>query len=105
MKFIFKIKIKGGHSEQDYIKAWKAGSTIIQKSLGAKGTVLYRKISEPGTLIAIAEWENKELRDKAMKELDENLELKETLNKHKDFADLEVVGNFEEIARVSPSNI
>lgn len=102
MKFIFKIKIKNGHTEEDYIEAWRKGSSIIQESVGTKGTKLYRKINEPGTLIAIAEWESKELRDKAMKKLDQDLELQEVLTKHREYGDIEIIGNFDEIASVEP---
>lgn len=101
MKFIFKIKIKGRHSEQEYISAWKKGSAVIQTSDGAQGTVLYRKIGEPGTLIAIAEWESKESRDIAMKKLDAmDSETQKILNWHKNYGEVEILGNFEEIDRV-----
>lgn len=103
MKFIFKIKIREGHTEQEYIEAWKKGSAIIQNSEGAKGTILYRKINETETLIAIAEWESKELRDKAMKKLDEaDAEIQKVLNRHKEYGETEILGNFEEIGRVIP---
>lgn len=104
MKFIFTIKIKEGHSEKEYIDAWKKGSAIIQTSEGAQGTVLYRKIGEPGTLIAIATWKSKALRDIAMKKLDEaEPEIRMVLNKHKEYGATEILGNFEEIDRVDPS--
>lgn len=103
MKFIFKIKIKERHSEQEYVDAWKKGSAIIQASEGAKGTVLYRKIGEPGVLIAIAEWESKELRDAAMKKLHEaEPEIQAILNRHIEYGERENLGNFEEIDRVEP---
>ncbi|MDO8621498.1 MAG: antibiotic biosynthesis monooxygenase [Candidatus Levybacteria bacterium] len=103
MKFIFEIRIRNGHTEQEYIDAWKKGSGIIQVSEGAEGTVLYRKIGEPGTLLAIASWESKEVRDVAMKKLDEaGLEVKEVLDNHNNYGDTNIIGNFEEIARVEP---
>lgn len=101
MKFIFTIRIKEGHSEAEYIDAWKKGSAIIQQSTGAKGTILYRNLNEPNTFIAIAEWESKEARDAAMKKLqEEGIEVQTLLKKHKDFGNTETLGNFEEIARV-----
>ena len=101
MKFIFTVKIKEGHTEQEYIDAWKNGSSIIQKSLGAKGTTLYRKIGEPGNLIAIAEWDSKEARDAAMKKLDEADEkTKKILKRHRDFGETKILGNYEEVASV-----
>ena len=103
MKFIFEIKIREGHTGQEYMDAWKKGSAIIQNSKGAKGTILYRKISEPGMLIAIAEWESRELRDAAMEKLDEaGLEVQEVLDNHKNYGDTNIIGNFEEVARVEP---
>ena len=103
MKFIFKIKIKEGHSEQEYIDAWKKGSAIIQASEGAQGTALYRKIGEPGTLIAIATWESKEARDTAMKKLKEvEPTIRAILDKHTEYGNRENLGNFEEVGRVDP---
>lgn len=103
MKFIFKVKIKKGHTEQEYVGAWKRGSTRIQKSEGAKGTVLYRNISEPGKLLAIATWQSKVARDAAMQQLDAaGSQTQEILHAHKTYGDTEIIGNFEEIARVEP---
>ncbi|MBI4118404.1 MAG: antibiotic biosynthesis monooxygenase [Parcubacteria group bacterium] len=103
MKFIFRVQIRTEHTEQEYVDAWRKGSAAIQKSAGAKGTVLYRNLDEPGTLIAIAEWESKEARDIAMKKLhSESAEIQNTLDRHKEFGDIEVIGNFEEVARIEP---
>ena len=102
MKFIFKITTKEGDSEQDYIDSWGKGSSIIQGSNGAQGTILYRKINEPGVFFAIATWESKEARDIAMKKLDLLVpEFQVILNKHKECGNIEVLGNFEEVARVN----
>ncbi|MBI4120835.1 MAG: antibiotic biosynthesis monooxygenase [Parcubacteria group bacterium] len=103
IKFIFTINIKEGHSVEEYIAAWKRGSAIIQASEGAGGTVLYRKIDEPGTLIAIATWESKELRDVAMKKLDAAPpDIQAVLHRHKEYGATEILGSFEEIDRVDP---
>ena len=104
MKYIFEIKIKEGFTEGQYIEAWKSGSSLIQKSEGAQGTILYKNIYEPGKLLAIATWESKEKRDTAMKKLkEETLEVLEVLNKHDEFAERNTIGNFEEVARVDPN--
>jgi hypothetical protein len=103
MKFIFKIKIKEGCTEQEYIDAWKKGSALIQKLPGARGTKLHRKIDESGILIAIAEWKSKELRDVAMQKLDQEPQnVQFVLHKHKEYGETEVLGNFEEIETVLP---
>ena len=70
MIYVFEIKIKKGSKIDEYVSAWKTGSAIIQKMPGAHGTRLYSKIGDAKTLLAIAEWESKEARDKAMSKLD-----------------------------------
>ena len=97
MKFIFEVIIKGGHTEEEYVNAWKKGSEIIQASPGAQGTILYKKIDEPNKLVAIATWASKEERDLAMKKL---RDAGAQIDLHKEFGDTHALGNFEEIARV-----
>ena len=100
---LFRSTVKEGHREKDYVESWKRGSSIIQESTGAEGTVLYRKIGDPCTFLAIATWKSKEVRDVAMNKLDEGgLEVREVLDKHKTHGDIEIIGNFEEIERVKP---
>lgn len=104
MKFIFLVKIKEGCSAEDYIEAWKKGSEIIQKSEGARGTALYKKVDDSGSFIAIAEWESEEARKKAMQKLDEaGLEVQQVRHKHKDYGDMEALGYFEEVSRMEPA--
>jgi len=106
MKFLFTIKIKDGASEQDYINAWERGSAIIQSSEGAEGTVLYRKIGEPGTLLAIATWKSKEARDAAMERLAEaGLKTQKILDAHKEYGITNILGNYEGITSVGPGGI
>lgn len=97
MKYIFEVRIKDGHSVEEYAIAWKNGSAIIQKQPGARGTRLHRKIGEPNTLLAIAEWESKEARDKAMAELKNSDEpTTATLHKHRKFGDFTKIGEYDE---------
>lgn len=63
MKFIFEVRIKPGHTAEQYADAWVRASEIIQRAPGARGTLLHRKIGDPGTLIAIASWDTKDSRD------------------------------------------
>lgn len=103
MKFIFEIKLKPGVSAEEYKSAWEKGSAVIQKELGARGTKLHRKIEDPNTLLAIAIWESKELRDQAMERLKAvDVELEQVLNKHRELADFKWIGHFEEIGEVNP---
>lgn len=103
IKYIFEIKIRIGYTAQEYIDAWKKGSAIIQKTKGAKGTILFRKLGDQRTLLAIATWESKEARDAAMKQLkSEKLEIREIIDKHKKYATFNQLGYFEEMAQVSP---
>ncbi|MBI4414935.1 MAG: antibiotic biosynthesis monooxygenase [Candidatus Kerfeldbacteria bacterium] len=101
MKFLFTIKLKPGATEQQYVDAWKKGSAIIQQSEGAQGTVLYRSLDGLGRFIAIATWESKAARDAAMKKLKEAaLGVRQILNRHKEFGETTILGNFEEVAEV-----
>lgn len=102
MKFIFKVKVKKGHTKKQYIDAWKRGSTLIQKSTGAQGIILYQNKDKPNSLLAIATWKSKKARDAAMKQLHRsNPKTKEIITAHRKHADTIVIGNFEEIAAVN----
>ncbi len=97
MKFIFEVRIKAGHIEDEYVEAWKNGSAIIQKQPGAQGTKLFRKFDEPRVLVAIANWESKEAREAAMKNLEKaDPQTKEILDMHTRYGDITVIGAFEE---------
>ena len=59
MRFVFQVKIKQGHTVEEYAEAWEQASAVIQKMPGARGTYLHRGISDPATLLAMAEWDSK----------------------------------------------
>lgn len=103
MKYVFEIAIKDGHTAQEYIDAWKAGSALIQAQAGAQGTTLHRKLGEPHTLLAIATWMSKAARDAAMARLDQAPpDVRRAVHRHRDLADIRILGHFEEIERVDP---
>jgi hypothetical protein len=52
-------------------------------------------------LIAIAEWESKELRDQAMAELEANSDTQEIIRKHRDYAEINLIGEYYEISSSS----
>lgn len=97
MKFVFEISIKPGHTVDEYVRAWRRGSAIIQKEPGAKGTRLHGKIGDPDKLLAIASWESKQMRDEAMARLSKaDLTTREIINKHLEFGELRLIGEYEE---------
>jgi hypothetical protein len=65
MKFVFAIRIKPGHTVEEYAAVWSRGSTIIQRAPSAQGTKLHRKMGEPNVLLVIASWDSKTSRDAA----------------------------------------
>ncbi|SES96849.1 antibiotic biosynthesis monooxygenase family protein [Marinobacter segnicrescens] len=94
MKFIFEVRIKDGHTAEEYADAWVRASELIQQAPGARGTELHRKIGDPNTLIAIASWESKAQRD-AM-EGQHNPEIAEIIRSAAPFVDITPVGEFED---------
>ncbi len=94
MKFIFEVKVKPGYSVEEYAANWVRASEIIQRTPGALGTRLYRKIGEPDTLLAIASWTSKEARD--AKDDSRDQLVREILSMHYERCEITVIGEFEE---------
>ena len=96
MKYVFLIRIKQGHTLEEYVEAWKCASAVIQRTPGALGTRLHRALGDPRTLLAIAEWESKEARDEAMAHLKQDpIEMK-AIGRHLKYGDFSLVGEFDE---------
>lgn len=51
MKFIFEVRMKPGYTVEEYAEAWLRASEIIQRTPGARGTFLHRKIGAPDNLV------------------------------------------------------
>jgi heme-degrading monooxygenase HmoA len=94
VKFIFEVRVKDGHTAEEYADAWVRASELIQQAPGARGTELHRKVGDPNTLIAIASWESKEQRD-AM-EGKHNPEIAEIIRSAAPFVDITPIGEFED---------
>ena len=94
MKFIFEVRVKDGHTAEEYAEAWVRASKIIQQAPGARGTELHRKIGDPNTLIAIASWESKEQRD-AMESLP-SPEVDDIIRRAAPYVDITPIGEFED---------
>jgi len=88
------------NQENLFIQQWQKGSDIIQSYPGARGTKLFRKSGEVGTLYAMAEWESKDYRNSAMARIKaDHPDADEILHGHNVFLDShESLGEFECIA-------
>lgn len=94
MKFIFEVRVKDGHTAEEYADAWVRASELIQQAPGARGTALHRKIGAPDTLIAIACWDSKAARD-AM-EAKHDSSVAEIIRSVAPFVEITPLGEFEE---------
>lgn len=92
MKFIFRVRIRPGHSAEEYAAAWVRASEIIQRASGARGTRLHRRIGKPDELLAIASWDSKAKRDALPQDPQVDAILKEAAK----YVDIEIIGEFEE---------
>jgi hypothetical protein len=93
MYFIFEVHIKDGHQAEDYAAVWVRASKMIQRSPGARGTRLHRKIGDPSVLLAIATWESKEARDAMEEELAQGIA--DLIDSQSDYVDIRLIGEFE----------
>lgn len=97
MRYIFEIRVKPEHAVEEYVAAWERGSRIIQALPGARGTRLLRRLGDARTLLAIAEWDSKESRDRAMAELEgTDPETRQTLDEHLALAEFSFIGEYDE---------
>jgi hypothetical protein len=94
MKFIFEVRTKPGYTVDEYADAWVRASKIIQRTPGARGTYLHRKIGDPNTLLAIATWEAKAHRDAKNDRRDETV--RTILDMHAKNCEITVVGELDE---------
>jgi hypothetical protein len=96
MKFIFEVKLKAGHTIDEYAATWIRASEIIQRAPGARGTELHRKIGDPTALLAIASWESKTARDRREEFLKPDATMRKILDAHFDIVDFKLIGEFED---------
>jgi quinol monooxygenase YgiN len=94
MKFIFEVRMKPGYTVDEYADAWVRASKIIQRTPGARGTYLHRKIGDSTTLLAIATWASKAHRD--AKDDRRNETVRAILDMHSKNCEITVIGEFEE---------
>jgi len=94
MKFIFEVRVKPGYSVEEYADAWVRASEIIQRTPGARGTYLHRKVDDQDCVLAIAHWDSKASRDAKDDRRDETV--RKILEKHARTCDIRIIGEFEE---------
>lgn len=94
MKFIFEVRVKPGYSVEEYAEAWVRASEVIQRTPGARGTYLHRKIGDPEHLLAIAHWDSKAARD--AKDDHRDAVVHEILARHALTCEFNFIGEFEE---------
>jgi heme-degrading monooxygenase HmoA len=94
VKFLFEVRVKKGHTAEEYAEAWVRASEIIQQAPGARGTELHRKIGDPNTLIAIASWESKQQRDAMEKE--PSPEVDDIIRRAAPYVEITPIGEFED---------
>ena len=96
MKFLFEVRLKPGRKAEEYAEAWLRASELLQRAPGARGTRLHRKIGDPQTLLAIASWDSKALRDAREAYLQPDAAMRRILDAHLDIVDFLPIGEFEE---------
>ena len=94
MIYVFEVRIRPGNTAEQYAAAWERASEIIQRSPGALGTRLHRKIGDDQTLLAIASWTSKQQRD-AM-EASQPRQVREILETQAEFVDVNFIGEFDD---------
>src|SRR5262249_51768213 len=90
------VRIRPGHTAEEYAEKWLAASEILQRAPGARGTLLHRKIGDPNTLLAIASWDSKAARDAREAFLQPDAAMRKVLDAHLGLVDFELIGEVED---------
>ena len=93
MYYIYEVTAKKGHSIDEYAASWMEASAIIQRSPGARGTRLHRKIGDDRRALAIATWDSKVARDAAS--VMGGREVKAIIEAQAEIVTVELLGEFE----------
>ncbi len=94
MIYVFEVQVNEDYTAEAYAEAWVRASRLIQRSPGARGTRLHRKIGDGRRLLAIAHWATKAERD-AM-EAAPPARVAEIIAGQAEFVSIRVVGEFED---------
>lgn len=106
-RYVFRVDFDSDKNRQEFIKHWEEGSALIQNLPGSRGTRLH-SMKDSSSVMAIAEWDSKDLRDAAMEELHNGKsELSKTwlaMPKNEDFGTVTLLGEIDEIGFVPPAH-
>lgn len=94
MKYVFEVRMRPGYTVEQYAEAWQRASEIIQRSPGARGTYLHRRIGDPNALLAIATWESKAHRD--AKDDRRDATVREILDRHAVHCETSLIGEYDD---------
>ncbi|MBM3232237.1 hypothetical protein FJZ21_02575 [Candidatus Pacearchaeota archaeon] len=89
------------NQEKEFMIYWKKGSDIIQMQKGARGTKLFRSLKNPKVMYAMADWESKEARDKAIEKLSKREDAQFVLHGHEKYVSSHKVIAEGELVEVS----
>jgi hypothetical protein len=102
-RFVFMIRFRSEEDLQDYMRLWRDSSEIIQdESPGARGTKLHRLEGDVPAVLAIAEWESREARDRAFAALSEKYP-PDHLVFQRGKGEVTIIGHADEIDVVFPA--
>jgi hypothetical protein len=106
-RYVFRVDFDDDSMREQFIEHWRKGSALIQKLPGSRGTKLH-SMHGSSSVMAIAEWDSKELRDAAMKELHQgNSEVSKqwlAMPKNEDFGKVMLLGEIDEIGFMPPNH-
>ena len=106
-RFIWKIKLKDGFSDDQFIKHWRDASAILQEYPGAQGTLIHKTRGEDRTYFLVAQWESQEYRDAMQADIDAGLSDKakrwHQFLKNGMFGDIQAAFAGEQIGEVVPN--
>jgi len=94
MIYVFEVRVKPGHTPEQYADAWVRASELIQRAPGARGTRLHRKLDDPDTMLAIASWESKQARD-AMEQAPDAA-VRALIGSQAPYVEIRVIGEFDD---------
>lgn len=105
-RYVFRVDFEDDHRRDQFIEHWKEGSALIQTLPGSRGTRLH-SMQGSTSVMAIAEWDSKDLRDAAMNHLqagESDVSIRWlAMPRNEDFGEVTLLGEIDEIGFVLPA--